>query len=692
MPLTVDTIRNFAGGDGILLNSQGGLDTVGKGQRFRSFFNIGDARQRNAETLTAIHHAIINDPRYFSVDVQAEAARLLSQVRTDRAVGTAEIKSIIDRLDKLSTDALRRSSAMEIVSGRVAARGFPAFLPASGGQGYLKLAREHIVPRNEPQGGFGRFDYDAALDAFDAVMGGLFARIGDVAGDKDVLGDICGQAFRLFSGGLMGQADLDGVVDALKANLDESRALGALYGDQTRREVVDMIKMMGKPIAPTATVPNPMRALVDVGRSVQFDRIAALSANSSAQEINDAIHGFVSALTALPNGLSFSDNNEVISVQTLMAHCAVNSMPDDVKERFLAALESDTGKNLLAFYASEYSSREASNMTSFVTIAVAQIKKALGKPDPERPIPVPRAPDVSKLTPRLLSQFSFSGTVTGNGPGRVRTFAENIDLNGATGTARTKMADSCLAMVVTNISQQIGDGLCDVELGEDGKVSSRTFNPDKIDTQFDLDLRRGSTVRLPGGQELPKDPAAARDELVRFLTGDGSATFKDADTPTKVKVHILSSCMNQAMSGIALSAYGECLSGDAAGGYARFLTATNDKLDRQEVYELSRDANGDVKLHFVSHRPVKVLVVDGNATPIGQGSYDEFEMDVSFPAANLDALSRADWSKYDHNPVRAADRSHADLNRHRTAADLVPDQYMFKGTVAMYPHIHIEKA
>ena len=96
--ITLDTISRFAGTGKMQVNAQGtGFESVGILQRLKSFFNIGDARLKNAETLTAIHHAILNDPRYFSQDVQAEAARLLSEVRTDRAIGVAQIKSIIAR-------------------------------------------------------------------------------------------------------------------------------------------------------------------------------------------------------------------------------------------------------------------------------------------------------------------------------------------------------------------------------------------------------------------------------------------------------------------------------------------------------------------------------------------------------------------------------------------------------------------
>ena len=109
MAITLNTILQFAGNDRVLLNAQGtGLQSVNRMQRFKSFFNIGNARQKNAETLTAIHFAVLNDPRFAAKDLQLEAVRLLEEVRVDRALSAAQIKSIAQALDRLGsgTDAI----------------------------------------------------------------------------------------------------------------------------------------------------------------------------------------------------------------------------------------------------------------------------------------------------------------------------------------------------------------------------------------------------------------------------------------------------------------------------------------------------------------------------------------------------------------------------------------------------------
>ena len=77
-----------------------------------------------------IHHAFLNDPRFASRDLQSAAVRMLAQVRTDRAIGAAQLRDIADELFRLSgegagngVDAVIR----ERVALHLAARSLPRF-------------------------------------------------------------------------------------------------------------------------------------------------------------------------------------------------------------------------------------------------------------------------------------------------------------------------------------------------------------------------------------------------------------------------------------------------------------------------------------------------------------------------------------------------------------------------------------
>ena len=95
MSLSIDSIRNFAGVGSITLDAQGTGITSASMQGFKSYFNIGNARQKNAETIVALHQAIVNDPRFGAQNVQAEAVRLLAEVHAERAISATQIKDII---------------------------------------------------------------------------------------------------------------------------------------------------------------------------------------------------------------------------------------------------------------------------------------------------------------------------------------------------------------------------------------------------------------------------------------------------------------------------------------------------------------------------------------------------------------------------------------------------------------------
>ena len=124
------------------------------------------------------------------------------------------------------------------------------------------------------------------------------------------------------------------------------------------------------------------------------------------------------------------------------------------------------------------------------------------------------------------------------------------------GTSRAqfdRMQQNCQALVSINIASQIARDLIAITCDKEGEVSSRAFDPNKEKTQFDLDLLRGYHIFMPDGEQIPADMHVARDKFVQFITGNSLATFDTADTTTKVKAHILMTCMNQSISGIATS-------------------------------------------------------------------------------------------------------------------------------------------
>jgi len=101
--ISLSTITSYTGANGVLLDAQQtGLKTVGFVHRLKSFFNIGDAREKNRATLNALKDAILTDPRFNTPDLQAEVERLFKNEHTFLAVDMSRIRGIMDKMARLA--------------------------------------------------------------------------------------------------------------------------------------------------------------------------------------------------------------------------------------------------------------------------------------------------------------------------------------------------------------------------------------------------------------------------------------------------------------------------------------------------------------------------------------------------------------------------------------------------------------
>ncbi len=125
MSFSLNAINSYAGNGGILLNAQQtGLESAGFVHRLKSFFNMGDARAKNVATLNAIRTAVLSDPRFAPADLQAQAQRLLDDVRTDRAIDAWRIKGLVRALNRLA-DTTNPAALNRRVDLHMAAVGLP---------------------------------------------------------------------------------------------------------------------------------------------------------------------------------------------------------------------------------------------------------------------------------------------------------------------------------------------------------------------------------------------------------------------------------------------------------------------------------------------------------------------------------------------------------------------------------------
>ena len=252
MPLTVDTIRNFTGTGSIMLDTKtGGLATSAL-QKFRSFFNFGDARQKNGETLTAIHHAILNDPNFAAPDIRAEALRLLSEIRTDRAIGAAQVRTIMHTLDSLTQDTATA------VSSRVAAR-LAATMPAwAAGQekAVLSVVTAHVLNGKAAAGSYSAIDVAGRTQEALDHIGAALAYAGDDPDLKAVLFASLKRTLVDVNGNLVSDQQMRQRVDTFRADVAaiDGYARQSANPAATKKLGMQCLMKLGRPVDPQVLV------------------------------------------------------------------------------------------------------------------------------------------------------------------------------------------------------------------------------------------------------------------------------------------------------------------------------------------------------------------------------------------------------------------------------------------------------
>ena len=131
--ISLNTITSYKGTGSVLLDANGtGLESVGFKQQLKSFFNVGDAQDKNRELLRAIRTAIRVDNRFSSTDIQDHADRLFAEVRTDRAIDVSRLKGIVQELENLalvSGSNIGKRVDLHVAAGAYTAVGLSDFTP-----------------------------------------------------------------------------------------------------------------------------------------------------------------------------------------------------------------------------------------------------------------------------------------------------------------------------------------------------------------------------------------------------------------------------------------------------------------------------------------------------------------------------------------------------------------------------------
>lgn len=81
-------------------------------------------------------------------------------------------------------------------------------------------------------------------------------------------------------------------------------------------------------------------------------------------------------------------------------------------------------------------------------------------------------------------------------------------------------------------------------------------------TSFERDLAAGMNITLPGVGRVSADPAEARNQFARFVSGDPGATYDALDPVARKKAQIAMAFASKARAGEAWTAFGVALHPD----------------------------------------------------------------------------------------------------------------------------------
>ena len=662
MALNIDSIRNFAGTGSIMLDQQGTGVEKSALQRFTSFFNIGDARMKNAETLTAIHHAILNDPRFAAQDIQSEAARLLSQVRTDRAIDAAKIKGIIQTLDNLLLNT--EAAVKERVTLRLAAK-MPDW--AAGHEREVAgVVLAHVLKGQAAAGGYAAIDVAGRVnEALDNIRAAI-AHAGDDPDLKDLVFSTLGRTMIAIDGTLASRQKVQQRINTFRDDLDaiNTRAQRSADPAVTRQLGIDFIKTLGKPVHP-----GVIGVIDDFATSLPYKQLGALGPNSSASDIIRAVHRFSelvrTTMLDYPQGSEpLVGGEEVVPAQTYIIQRAISELPPAARQNLLAAFESKEGLGACAYIASQASNGSATGDFNTVTFVCRHLQAEAGKPL-GYPGGYDRKAFISTYSPIARCAFNPAHAIGGTAAEPLRAA-----ILGPHQFNRAQFPAEALHAKIDAAAKSMLTGTFAVEMKKLATGQKPTF---------DIDIVRGMDIRLPDGTKVARDAAQARDQFARLVTGNTAATYATLGAADKTKANAFLALLSQetekaAQIGIPM---GLCPTGTTTQ-----YNSTNFFEGPQPVrsFEITGSPTDGFTIHYQGSYPTPFLLYQGangqmQQTPMGQKIVCNYEYETHISQAAFNQVAQTDWSQFDSSACDAilAEREHP--NRLADSLNAIPPNF-----------------
>lgn len=716
MAITLNDIRNLGANDRIVLdpNAQGGtgaLKSVGKWQRFKIFFNIGGARQQNKDTIAAIRNTIV--ATFTAQDLKDEAMRLLNAVRTDRAIGGAEIKSIMMKLDSLAKPAALDAR----VTMHAAALGLPPDADLCG-ENAVKVAqslvrREHALGANP-----------ATVDVVARTRDGVYACARAVQAVQ-VPASRPEPELRHFVAQNVGRFVLN-PDDSLRTNQQILQDVGNTCDffrnamaafDQTqphafpdgaaqeaatranaraRDAVLDFLRETSPVDA------NLFGAIEAQVRAMPMHELRDLPANATPAQILGAFRAVIRAadparLQLQPGVQAPSGPIGQAALMRFICQWAALQMPEANRRALLDLLQSVSGEKALGIQANAAQRNDPAGVLE--CRATLDLIEILLKLDGRPTAPAgDRDAKIADFSPAERCAYRPGDAFGGDAAPQLRdAILGNAGIPASGGTSVRQLHERIDAGVRTLLDGSFATAMKDIAVGihkalkrepEDGEPPADRFNRafSYGDSRFDTSLapsnvfgmEQATAFQMPDGSLLPnKDPAAARDILARVATGRADADYATLSPADRAKANIL----------IALVACDPFESVARGVNTALSRDGDSDAFEtsrfraEQKLFQLSGSAAEGFCLRCGTARIIDSVTCPGDSGHVsGNGTYTTLA-EIRLSPADLDHLAQQDWRHFDDSGFRRETFMGDDMNLGRIT-QTVPPAFKFSGDIS----------
>ena len=643
--IQLEALRAVANNRTLVLNETGDNLIQNKFlHKFKSFFNLGSAREKNAETLAAIRTAILNDPKFafLGEDLERRADELLAQVRTTRAINSTQISNILSTLDQEASPVRLRQAMNRRIIARLAATELPPELEGRISKEVYTAIAKNTLGHAAVDSRFHEVDIPGQLERLREEMIRVFNEIGD---DPEMLRLVLADPKRHFYTASPDTlyTTMHQVIERFRENLNALPQPPRPEDAATMRALgVDFLVGLGKP-CDNRVFP----LLTAFAQTLPVETAVHLPAANRPEALYRAFQNMTTALGApLPNpppDLRPFDGDELPAAQILSLGMALLRLDGPERAALREILAGEAGQALHGLYVNTFdntSSQLASHTLALINDALALIS---GQERVAFPFQAPLRTDLFPAT--LYTRLSpTTACFTGPGATNFQHLLRNFPVTAETGPhplahPGEEAARNFRSVLLPNVRSLLGHSFAaEMRHTERGERTS-----------FEKDIEREMSIFLPDGTRLPNDFAQARDQLAAYLSGNPAATYAGADPALRKRIHVLTSLLSQET--IKSIQMGASVSMNGKENTGAFVLLTNgDDENEHRRFDIALTEDGGFEIHFRMHRAfalASILGAPNGNIQAGEGSTESYALDISLTGEEVNRLTRAPWTDYD---------------------------------------------